>query len=117
MIYCAPVPTGACCLPPPSTCVDGETAASCNSLGGTYLGDGSQCGTPPLPDWDGDGIPDVCDDDDDNDGVPDVDDVCPMNVVGLAVDSVSGRPLGDMNDDCAVTGPDVSGFVTQLLGP
>ena len=47
----------------------------------------------------------------------DVDDVCPMNVVGLAVDSVSGRPLGDMNDDCAVNGPDVSGFVTQLLGP
>ncbi len=107
-------PPGACCLPP-SACVDGESAASCNALGGAFQGAGSQCAA--LPDWDGDGIPDVCDDDDDNDGVLDVDDVCPMNVVGLAVDSVSGRPLGDMNGDCAVTGPDVSGFVTQLLRP
>ena len=49
--------------------------------------------------------------------MPDVDDVCPMNVVGFGVGSVSGRPLGEINDDCAVNGPDVSGFVTQLLRP
>ncbi len=34
---------GACCLPN-GTCVDGETVFSCNSLGGAYQGNGSQCG-------------------------------------------------------------------------
>ena len=81
-------------------------------LGGTYQGHGSQCAT--LPDHDGDGIPDVCDDDDDNDGVPDVNDVCPMNTPGLLVD-IEGRPRMDLNDDCAVDGLDIPIAVDQLV--
>ena len=114
MIYCgAPGLTGACCLPMPNKmCVDGETAFSCNLLGGAYQGDGSQCGA--LTDWDGDGIPDECDDDDDNDGVLDVDDACPMNTPGLLID-IEGRPRMDLNDDCAVDGLDIPIAVDQLV--
>jgi hypothetical protein len=40
-------PTGACCLPNGS-CIT-STAAGCSGAGGTYQGDGSQCGTVNCP--------------------------------------------------------------------
>lgn len=54
-------PTGACCVG--TTCTI-ETAASCAALGGTYLGDGTNCGTRsfvatpnlPIPDNDPNGV-------------------------------------------------------------
>lgn len=69
---------------------------------------------PDQADCDGDGLGDVCDDDDDNDGVVDGNDACPCNRVGLAV-GCDGRPLRDCNNDCNVDGLDLQCIVQELL--
>jgi hypothetical protein len=52
---------------------------------------------PDQADLDGDGIGDVCDDDDDNDGVLDVDDNCPIDSNSDQSD-VDGDGIGDVCD-------------------
>ena len=51
---------------------------------------------PGQEDQDGDGIGDVCDDDDDDDGVPDVSDQCPNTPLGAVVD---GDGCADTDND------------------
>lgn len=47
--------TGACCQNGGAFCSP-QTSIGCQTLGGTYLGDGTVCGS----DWDGDGLDDRC---------------------------------------------------------
>lgn len=66
------------------------------------------------PDCDGDHLIDDCDPDDDDDGVLDGADVCPCSAGCSGVDA-AGRPVGDVNGDCAVNGVDVQALVNALL--
>lgn len=52
--------------------------------------------------------------DSDGDGIPDGLDVCPGTPAGVVVDSF-GRPAADFNQDCALNGLDLDGFIGQLL--
>jgi len=54
-----------------------------------------------LPDFDGDGVPDINDDDIDNDGVPNETDVCDYTPAGAAVQS-NGTLRADCDGDCDV---------------
>jgi|GEM_PF-3115175 len=53
---------------------------------------------PDQVDHDGDGVGDVCDDDDDNDGVPDIDDNCPL-VSDADQTDTDADGVGDVCDD------------------
>lgn len=46
VIDCAPVSTGACCIP--GNCVADQTSAECAGLGGTFLGLGTDCAGDPC---------------------------------------------------------------------
>lgn len=50
--FTVPPCTGACCLPDGS-CKDGMTQAQCQSLGGTYMGDGHTCASVKCPSGNG----------------------------------------------------------------
>lgn len=102
---------GACCMDD-QTCSN-MTPVACAAAGGVPGALGVVC--EALSDLDGDGFLDECDNDDDGDGVADSMDACPDNAPDIATDDVSGRPLGDMNNDCLVDGTDIAGFVSQLL--
>ena len=79
--------------------IDLGTSDDCN---GNHVPD--EC--EPQPDFDLDGLFDVCDDDTDNDGVPDELDVCDRTPAGMPIQA-SGAPLGDSNGDCL---PDLLDF-------
>ncbi len=67
-------------------------------------------------DCDGDGIIDACSDDDDGDGVLDDVDVCPCTRAPGPVD-LSGRPVGDVDNDCDVDLADFSLVQENFTGP
>jgi len=64
------------------------------------------------PDFDQDGITDDCDSDIDGDGVPNASDPCPSPVSQST--NAFGGPLGDFDDDCAVTLADFPSFESCL---
>lgn len=68
------------------------------------------------PDFDGDGIPDICDRDIDGDGIPNVIDVCDNTPQGVPVDD-QGRPYADLNHDCTVDLRDYAIFQNSMIGP
>ncbi|MBQ3497086.1 MAG: InlB B-repeat-containing protein, partial [Oscillospiraceae bacterium] len=57
---------------------DVDTNNSGSSSASSGGGGNSTDNTPPLTDTDGDGIPDILDEDDDNDGIPDSEDADPL---------------------------------------
>jgi hypothetical protein len=73
---------------------------------------------PPCEglDFDGDGIPDMCDPDIDNDGIPNAADRCEYTPLGVTVD-FQGRPVADLNQDCIVDLLDFALFQRDFFGP
>ena len=67
-------------------------------------------------DFDGDGLPDMCDADIDDDEVLNEADVCDFTPVGAPVDS-SGRPLMDIDEDCDTDLADFTLFQLGFTGP
>ena len=67
-----------------------------------------QIGDPNYPDTDGDGLPDICDDDDDNDGQNDDEDPCPLIPNGNTDTDGDGLPdeCDDDDDDDGVPDDD-----------
>ncbi|MCP4592363.1 MAG: right-handed parallel beta-helix repeat-containing protein [bacterium] len=65
------------------------------------------------PDFDGDGLPDGCDPDEDDDGVLNEADACAFTPWGEPVNG-HGGPMGDFDDDCAVTVLDYAYFEVCL---
>ena len=59
---------------------------------------------------------DACDDDTDDDGVPTVVDVCDFTPEGMAIDD-TGRPRGDLDEDCDVDLEDFALFSMYMGGP
>jgi hypothetical protein len=85
------------------------TSADCDSNGvpddcDVLDSDCNSNGIPDAcePDSDDDGTPDGCDPDLDGDGVPNQIDVCQSSPANQAVNPLGG-PMGDIDDDCAVT--------------
>ncbi len=69
-----------------------------------------------LPDFDGDGIPDVNDPDIDNDGVPNETDVCDYTPLGATVQS-NGTLRADCDGDCDVDLADFAIMGIEFTGP
>ncbi len=68
-----------------------------------------------IPDFDGDGIMDICDPDTDNDGVLNEDDICPFSAPGAPIHP-TGSPISDSNGNCFVDHVDFARFRLCLLG-
>jgi len=68
------------------------------------------------PDTDGDSTIDACDDDIDGDGIPNETDLCDFTPLGVGVDP-SGRPLGDIDQDCDTDLDDLRLFQQGFTGP
>ena len=69
-----------------------------------------------LPDFDGDGIPDVNDPDIDDDGVPNATDVCDYTPLGATVQS-NGTLRADCDGDCDVDLADFTIMGIEFTGP
>ena len=67
-------------------------------------------------DFDGDDKPDICDRDMDNDGITNTLDACDFTEPNMPVDS-KGRPIGDLNLDCAVDLRDFARWQLSITGP
>ncbi len=66
------------------------------------------------PDFDGDGLINLCDFDMDDDGIPNDVDTCPLTPTGTPTGS-DGRPTGDTNENCHLDLNDYWRFRTCLL--
>lgn len=124
---------GACCLDSHG-CAD-LTVLDCGEAGGAFAGDENICAADAdgdkvsdacdncpktvnsdQTDFDGDGVGDPCDPDSDGDGVAEMNDKCPATPVGTPVDG-TGRPLGDLDEDCDTDLRDVALLQNGFTGP
>ncbi len=69
---------------------------------GWEIFDWGSCFDEGLEDTDGDGMNDICDDDDDNDGVPDAIDGCPEDPDDECADPLSPPVDGGGDDPCGI---------------
>jgi len=103
---------GACCYGN-GTCVDYVTRERCEYTDGGYAGDNSTCDL--VPDFDGDKVPDACDEDIDNDGVVNDLDVCDYTPLGASV-APNGTFHADADRDCDVDLHDHAILQNELTG-
>jgi hypothetical protein len=103
--FCFSVGCGGACCVDGKSCVEDVREVDCDDLNGAYQGRGTECASAEC-----------CGVDPDEDGVMGCSDVCPNAGTFGEVDT-DGRPLGDVDHNCAVDLQDHAIMQRNFTGP